>query len=60
MRFTEHELLTLRGRFSSYSMKPSSLNLFMKKFTRERGADHFGHVSCDTLGTTRTGMSRLP
>jgi len=32
------ELLIRIGRSPSYSMKPSFLNLFRKKFTRERGS----------------------
>src|SRR6185436_11137752 len=42
-------------------MKPRSLNLFMKKFTRERVVPIISaSVSCDTLGTARIGMSCLP
>src|SRR5258706_12631904 len=39
-----------------YSMKPSFLNLFMKKLTRERVVPTMlARVSCETLGKTRTG-----
>src|ERR1041385_5893660 len=39
-----------------YSMKPNFLNLFMKKFTRERVVPTMlARVSCETLGKMRTG-----
>jgi hypothetical protein len=44
-----------------YSMKPSFLNLFMKKFTRERVVPTISaSVSCDTLGIAPWGCSCLP
>jgi hypothetical protein len=55
------ELLILRGSSPLYSMKPSFLNLFRKKFTRERVVPTiFASVSCETFGTTRTGLSCFP
>src|SRR5690349_14353479 len=44
-----NELLTVSGWSPSYSMKPSFLNLFKKRFTRERGRSLT--VSC--LSTSR-------
>src|ERR1700745_3458214 len=39
-----------------YSMKPSFLNLFMKKFTRERVVPTMlARVSCETFDKMRTG-----
>jgi hypothetical protein len=36
-----------------YSMKPSFLNLFMKKLTRDRVVPTISaSISCDTLGST--------
>jgi len=44
-----------------YLMKPSFLNLFMKKFTRERVVPTISaSISCDTLGSTLWGLSSLP
>jgi hypothetical protein len=55
------ELLILRGISPSYSMKPSFLNLFRKKFTRDRVVPIISaSVSCEIFGTTRTGLSTLP
>ena len=43
------------------SMKPSFLNLFRKKFTRERVVPIISaSVSCEIFGTTRTGLSCFP
>jgi hypothetical protein len=42
--------------FPLYSMKPSFLNLFMKKFTRDRVVPiMLARVSWETFGSTRTG-----
>src|ERR1035437_5498451 len=55
------ELLILRGMSPLYSMKPSFLNLFRKKFTRERVVPTISaRVSCEILGTTRAGLSCFP
>ncbi len=44
-----------------YLMKPSLLNLFMKKFTRERVVPTISaSISCDILGTIFWGLSSLP
>src|SRR5205807_8127088 len=44
-----------------YSMNPSFLNLFMKKFTRERVAPIISaSVSCGIRGSTRWVWSGLP
>ena len=49
------ELLTLRPPL--YSMNPSFLNLFMKKFTRERVAPIISaSVSCEIFGSVRVGI----
>src|ERR1700682_5990170 len=48
------DLLTLIS--TLYSMKPSFLNLFMKKFTRERVVPIISaRVSWETFGSVRTG-----
>ena len=53
------ELLILRPPL--YSMKPSFLNLFMKKFTRDRVVPIISaSVSCEIFGSTRCGLSSLP
>ena len=55
------ELLILSGRSPSYSMKPSFLNLFRKKFTRDRVVPIISaSVSCEIFGTMRTGLSFFP
>src|SRR4029079_7687337 len=55
------ELLILMGSAPRYSMKPSFLNLFRKKFTRERVVPTISaSVSCEILGTTRAGLSCFP
>jgi len=42
-------------------MKPSFLNLFMKKLTRERVVPIISaSVSCETLGSKPWGLSSLP
>src|SRR5438067_10712061 len=42
-------------------MKPSFLNLFRKKFTRERVVPIISaSVSCEIFGATRSGLSCLP
>ena len=44
-----------------YLMKPSFLNLFMKKLTRERVAPIIpASISCDTLGSIFSGWGCLP
>ena len=44
-----------------YSIKPSFLNLFMKKFTRERVVPTiFESVSWETFGSTRFGCTCFP
>jgi hypothetical protein len=44
-----------------YSMKPSFLNLFMKKFTRERVVPIIpASVSCEIFGSTRCAVPCLP
>jgi hypothetical protein len=44
-----------------YSIKPSFLNLFMKKFTRERVVPTiFESVSWETFGSSRFGCSFFP
>src|SRR6202162_5491660 len=44
-----------------YLMKPSFLNLFMKKLTRERVVPIISaSVSCDTLGSIPWGVCSLP
>jgi hypothetical protein len=44
-----------------YSMKPSLLNLFRKKFTRERVVPIMpASVSCDTFGSPPSGFSSSP
>jgi len=44
-----------------YLMKPNFLNLFMKKFTRERVVPTISaSISCDILGSTFWGLSSLP
>lgn len=44
-----------------YSIKPSFLNLFMKKFTRERVVPTiFESVSWETFGSRRFGCSCFP
>jgi hypothetical protein len=56
-----NELLIVSGSSPSYSMKPSFLNLFKKKFTRDRVVPTiFASVSCEIRGTTRAGLSCLP
>jgi len=51
------ELLTLSESSPSYSMRPSFLNLFRKKFTRDRVVPIISaSVACDTCGTTRIGF----
>ncbi len=53
------ELLTFKPPL--YSMNPSFLNLFMKKFTRERVVPTISaSVSCDTLGSVRCDASGSP
>ena len=55
------EPLILMGRSPLYSMKPSFLNLFKKKFTRERVVPTISaSVSCEIRGTTRVGLSCFP
>ena len=55
------EPLILRGMSPLYSMKPSRLNLFRKKFTRDRVVPTISaSVSCDTFGTARAGLSCFP
>src|SRR5947207_8824742 len=55
------ELLILSGSSPSYSMKPSFLNLFRKKFTRDRVVPIISaSVSCEIRGTTRAGLSCFP
>ena len=55
------ELLILSGSSPSYSMKPSFLNLFRRKFTRERVVPTISaSVSCEIFGTTRIGLSCFP
>jgi hypothetical protein len=55
------ELLILMGSSPLYSMKPSFLNLFRKKFTRERVVPTISaSVSCEIFGTMRTGMACFP
>jgi hypothetical protein len=55
------ELLILRGFSPLYSMKPSFLNLFRKKFTRERVVPIISaSVSWEILGTRRAGLSCFP
>ena len=50
------ELLILRPPL--YSMNPSFLNLFMKKFTRERVAPIISaSVSCEIFGSVRCGLA---
>src|SRR5678815_5794288 len=56
-----NELLTLRGSSPSYSMKPSFLNLFRKKFTRERVVPTISaSVVCEIFGTRRVGFACFP
>jgi hypothetical protein len=44
-----------------YSMKPSFLNLFMKKFTRDRVVPTISDsVSCEIFGTVWRGLVCLP
>ena len=44
-----------------YLMKPSFLNLFMKKFTRGRVVPIISaSISCDTLGSIFCGWGSLP
>ena len=44
-----------------YSMKPSFLNLFMKKFTRERVVPIISaSISCESFGNVACGRSPLP
>ena len=44
-----------------YSMKPSFLNLFMKKFTRDRVVPIISaSISCESLGRTPCGLSSFP
>jgi hypothetical protein len=46
--------LTFKGWRPSYSMKPSRLNLFRKKLTRERVVPIiWASVSCEIFGATR-------
>lgn len=53
------ELLIVRPR--SPLMKPSFLNLFMKKFTRDRVVPTISaSVSCEIFGMTRCGLSSSP
>ena len=53
------DLLTLI--FPLYSMNPSFLNLFMKKFTRDRVVPTIlAKVSWETFGSTRSGCSCFP
>ncbi len=55
------ELLILMGSAPLYSMKPSFLNLFRKKFTRERVVPTISaSVSCEIFGTMRTGTACFP
>lgn len=55
------ELLILMGSSPLYSMNPSFLNLFRKKFTRERVVPTISaRVSCEIFGTMRTGTACLP
>ena len=54
-----NDLLTLI--FPLYSMNPSFLNLFMKKFTRDRVVPTIlAKVSCETFGSTLSGCSFCP
>jgi hypothetical protein len=54
-----NDLLTLI--LPLYSIKPSFLNLFMKKFTRDRVVPiMLASVSWETFGSTRTGWSCFP
>src|SRR5688500_11475362 len=49
------------SRSPSYSMKPSFLNLFMKKFTRDRVVPIISDsVSCEMVATTWRGLICLP
>ena len=53
------EVLILRPPL--YSMKPSFLNLFMKKFTRDRVVPIISaSISWESLGRTPCGLSSLP
>jgi hypothetical protein len=55
------ERLILNGSSPLYSMKPSFLNFFRKKFTRERVVPAISaSVSCEILATTRAGRSCFP
>src|SRR5207245_2200491 len=55
------EELIVSGSSSLYSMNPSLLNLFRKKFTRARVVPTISaSVSCEILGTTLAGLSSLP
>src|SRR6267142_2693375 len=54
-----NDLLTLISPL--YSMKPSFLNLFMKKFTRERVVPIISaRVSCETFGSAREAEACAP
>ena len=53
------DLLTFT--FPLYSMKPSFLNLFIKKLTRDRVVPTISaRVSCETFGNRPSGCSCLP
>jgi hypothetical protein len=55
------ERLILSASSPLYSMKPSFLNWFRKKFTRARVVPIISaSVSCETFGTTRAGRSCFP
>ena len=55
------ELLILSGISPLYSMKPSLLNLFRKKFTRERVVPTISaSVSCEIFGTSARRLVLLP
>jgi hypothetical protein len=55
------EGLIFRGRPLSYSMNPAFLNLFKKKFTRERVVPTISaSVACEIRGTNGSGVSCWP
>ena len=57
----KRELLMVMGRSAEYSMKPSFLNLFRKKFTRERVVPTISaRVIWEIVGTTRAGLFHSP
>jgi hypothetical protein len=55
------ELLIFSGCSAVYSMNPSLLNLFRKKFTRERVVPIMSaSVACEIVGITPAGGSSFP